>query len=161
MLFQVLLAGCAGLAAVGFSKNAPSAWLSQGATGMAGVLFCLTVLRSGMLSQRKLGEVGGPPFLAAGALAGLGVALGLFELYLSIGLEFSTAAVAGPVAVLSAVLTAVAALRLSTAVEAKRILYAVAVLAFVAAATTTLLWVRTVDDVPPLPGRGGYPHRVG
>ena len=159
-LVRVLLAACAGLAAVGFAKTAPSAWLAQGTTGVAGVLFCLTVLRTQGLSREKLGQVGGTPFFAAGALAGLGVALGLLELYLSTTLRWSTALAAGPVAILSAVLTAVTALRLSTAVESKRILYAVALLAFVGAAASTMLLVRSQHLLLPLPG-AETPHRVG
>lgn len=162
-LFRVLLAVCVGLAAFGFSKSAPSAWLAQGATGVAGVLFCLTVLRTQGLSREKLGQVGGPPFFAAGALAGLGLALGLLELYFATTFRWSAAFAAGPVAVVAAVLTAVTALRLSTAVGSKRLLYAVAVLAFVVAAASTMLLVRNQQVLPPLPGmsRGGYPERVG
>jgi hypothetical protein len=159
-LFRVLLAVCAGLAAVGFAKTAPSAWLAQGATGVAGVLFCLTVLRAQGLPREKLGQVGGTPFFAAGALAGLGVALGLFELYLATTLRWSTALAAGPIAILAAVLTAVSALRLSTAAESKRILYAVALLAFVGAAASTFLLVRSQRLLLPLPGVE-TPHRVG
>jgi hypothetical protein len=151
-LVRVLLAVYAGLAAVGFARPAPSAWLAQGATGIAGVLFCLTVLRVKGLSREKLVRVGGGPFFAAGALAGLGLALGLFELYLATRLRSSTALAAGPVAMLSAVLTAVSALRLSTVVPSKRTLHAVALLAFAAAAASTMLLVRSQHLLLPLPG---------
>ena len=154
MRYRMLLAGCAGLALVGFSRGAPSAWLAMGATGFSGALFCVLVLRSSELSPRRLGEVGGPPFFGAGALASLGMGLGLLELYFSTTLRWSTSWVAGPVAVLASVLTAVAALRVSTAVESKRTLYALALVALLSAAVATLLFTRSYPALPPLPGGG-------
>lgn len=153
MLFRVLFAGCAGLAAVGFSRGTPGEVVAQGTTGLAGVVLCLLALRVKGLSQRQVGEVGGPALYAAGALAALAVVLGLVDLVDS--LPTSTALVAGPVAALALVLTAVASLRLSTAVESKRTLQTVGLLAFVGAAATTMLYVRNLKVLPPLPGAGG------
>jgi hypothetical protein len=152
VLFRVLLAGCAGLAAVGFSRSAPSAWLAQGATGVAGALMCLLALRARELDKARIARVGGPPLYAAGALAALGVGLGVVELFLARELHFSTALAAGPLVVVTAVLTAVSALRLSTAHAAKRVLQTVAVLALLTAVVTTALYARSQHLVPPLPG---------
>ncbi|MCC6338098.1 MAG: hypothetical protein IT380_29400 [Myxococcales bacterium] len=161
VLLRVLLAACAGLAAVGFSRAAPSAWLSQGATGAVGALFCVLALQLKGLPKERLAQVGGAPLSLAGATAGVGVVAGAGELLLSRGLTSSTAMLAGPVAVLGGVLLAVSALRLSTALEAKRVLRAVALLSFLAAAATTMLLARTWALLPALPGVETRPARVG
>ena len=162
MLFRVLLAACGGLAVMGFSRSAPSAWLAQGATGVAGALVCLVALRARELEKSRIASLGGAPLYAAGALAAVGVGLGVVEFFLVRELRFSTALAAGPVAVVTAVLAAVSALRLSTGHPAKRVLQMVAVLALLAAAVTTALYARSQHVVPPLPGmeRTG-PSRVG
>ncbi|GMU61516.1 MAG: hypothetical protein AMXMBFR34_32790 [Myxococcaceae bacterium] len=161
VLFRVLLALCAGLAAVGFSRAVPSAWLSQGATGAVGALFCVLALQLKGLPRARLAQVGGTPLSLAGATAGAGVVAGAVELLLSRGLTSSMAMLAGPVAVLGGVLIAVSALRLSAALEAKRVLRAVALLAFVAAAATTMMIARTWPLLPALPGVESRPARVG
>jgi hypothetical protein len=113
------------------------------------------VLRAKDLPRDVLGRVGGAPLVAAGALAGLGGALGVVELSLVTTLRWSTALAAAPVAIVAAVLTAVSALRLSTAAASRRSLTAVALLAFGAAAVATWLLVATHHLVPPLPGWSG------
>ncbi|MEW5737525.1 MAG: hypothetical protein AB1938_01295 [Myxococcota bacterium] len=160
MLFRVLLAVCAGLAAVGFSRSVPSSWLAQGATGAVGALFCVLALQLKGLTRERISQVGGTPLYLAGSTAGVGVVAGAVELVLSRGLTHSLAMLAGPVAVLAGVLVAVSALRLSTAHAAKRVLHAVALLSFLAAAATTLMMVRTWKLLPPLPGVE-RPMRVG
>jgi hypothetical protein len=114
------------------------------------------------LDKARIASVGGAPLYAAGALAAVGVGLGVVEFFLVGGLHHSTALAAGPVVVVTAVLTAVSALRLSTAHPAKRTLQWLALLGFLTAAVTTALYARSQHLVPPLPGmeRAG-PSRVG
>lgn len=153
MRFSVLFAGCAGLAAVGFWKGTPAGVVAQGTTGLAGVVLCLLALRVKGLSQRQVDDVGGPPLYAAGVLATVAVVLGAVDLLHAS--PTSTALVAGPVAGLVLVLTAVSALRLSTAVDSRRTLQTVALVAFVGAVATTLLYARNLKALPPLPDLGG------
>lgn len=159
MLFRVVMAACVGQSVWGFSTSAPSAWLAQGATGVVGALACLLALRARELDRAKLATLGGRPLYAMGALATVGLGLGVVELFLAGGFRYSTALAAGPVAIVAAVLLAVSALRLSTAHPSRRVLQATAVLALVTAAATTALYVRSLTLVRPLPGV--QQHRVG
>ena len=70
MVWILLAAVSAAISGVGFWRGTPSGLASQALPAAAGVLFCLVMFRaSTLISDRKaLGQKGGWPLLAAGAL---------------------------------------------------------------------------------------------